>query len=288
MGLINKLGSGLADKPVFRFSGWEKLGAQTRPADTRTETQLLATIDALAEKNPSVKTFIKDLKEMPPKYLGLAADTMELASRREMLMTDIDMNEVSPQTGKTLLQYLLGVYPKAAKENPAAMDFTKAVINNTDTLTSKYYLADFSGIFNIPQAAKHLRALEPSIKDIADSTINKGYTGDFTPQKNFMNMIDSLIHPEAKPEKIALLKNLGNAADKIAGEKNPVYVDRFTRSDAPLEQVKQNLARLSEGQKAAKAEGKTFDIVDFVNYNTNFAKARKNQNVNLNGLKYNA
>lgn len=66
---------------------------------------------------------------MNPKYLSLAVDTMELASKRDFTMTDINMNKVIPNVGKSLLEHLLSIYPKASKENPKAMEFAQEVIN---------------------------------------------------------------------------------------------------------------------------------------------------------------
>ena len=255
-------------EPVFRFGGWEQLGAQVRPKDERSVEQLYATIDALAERNPSVKEFVKDLKSMNPKYLGLAADTMELGSRSEMLMTNIDMNKVSPQTGKSLLQHLLGIYPKASKENPQALDFAQEVINNTDTLTSKYFLADLNGIFEVPQAAKHLEALKPMIKPIAEATINGGYLGTFEKQKNFVNLINGILTPQAKPEKISLLPKLCEIVDKAKGTYE-IILNKFVQSNAPLRQVEQNLEILPRVLQNAEKQGKSIDIVDFVNNNVN-------------------
>ena len=255
-------------EPVFRFGGWEQLGAQVRPKDERTVEQLYATIDALAKRNPAVKEFVKDLKSMNPKYLNLAADTMELSSRSEMLMTDIDMNKVSPQTGKSLLQHLLGIYPKASKENPQALDFAQEVINNTDTLTSKYFLADLNEIFEVPQAAKHLEALKPMVKPIAEATINGGYLGTFEKQENFVSLLRGVLTPQAKPEKISLLPKLSEIADNAKGTYK-IVLNKFVQSNTPLRQVEENLEILPQVLQNAERQGKSIDIVDFANNNVN-------------------
>ncbi len=135
------------EEPVFRFktSGWQQMGAQTRPQDTRTPAQIDATIDALTEKIPAVKEFREQIKTLNPKHRALVADTLEMADTYELLMTPIDMVKHKASDGKTVIQVLLSKFLKASKENPEALKFTQAVINNTDTQTSKYLLTRFAG-----------------------------------------------------------------------------------------------------------------------------------------------
>lgn len=136
------------EKPVYRFCESPSLiGAQVRPADTRTPAQIEATLDALIERNPSLKKFAAELKEMNPEHMALASDVLEIAGRREMLMdsTAIDMNS-NLSKGRTILNILLGKFPKLSKENPQALDLAKEVINNTDSITAKYYLSNMAGV----------------------------------------------------------------------------------------------------------------------------------------------
>ena len=135
------------EEPVFRFktSGWQQMGAQTRPQDTRTPAQIDATIDALAEKIPAVKEFREQIKQLNPRHRALVSDTLEFASTHEMLMTPIDMLNHKAADGKNIIQVLLPKFIRAAKENPEALKFTQAVIDNTDTQTSKYLLAKLAG-----------------------------------------------------------------------------------------------------------------------------------------------
>lgn len=270
MGIFNKVSSVLATtEPVYRFNqGMQSIGAQVRPKDTRTTEELLATIDALAKRNPAIQDFVEDLKTMNPKYLGLAADTMELASRCDMTMTNIDMNKVVPQTGKSLLQHLLSIYPKASKENPKAMEFAQEVINNTDTLTSKYFLGDCCGYFEVPQAAQHLEAVKPLIKPFAESTINGGYLGTFERQANFTNLIKALINPQTDPAKISKIKTLMNLTDNAKGT-YPIGIDTLAKSNESIEKINKNIEILPQVIENADKSGKTFDLADFVTKNIN-------------------
>ena len=257
------------EKPVYRFNEtFQTMGAQVRPADTRTPGQVLATMEDLAKRNPDIAEFMTELKKMNPEHQKLAADTMELARMHEMLPTNINMNQKNPQTGKSLLQAVLNILPKASKENPAIIDFTKEVINNTDSTTAKYFLASFPDNALKTEFAQHLKASIPIVKNIAEQTLSGGYTMDFSKQKNFMDFIATLINRESKPEKIALLPKLTKVADELPGE-NMLYLDSFIRSNTPVEQVEKNFETVKDVAEMMNKKGSSFDIVDFLNNNVN-------------------
>lgn len=267
--IVNLFAKNAVEIPVFRFKGGiMKLGAQTRPSDTRTSAQVLATMDELAKRNPDINEFMAEIKKMKPEHQQLASDTMELAGLHEMLPTNIDMNKKLPQTGRSILQSVLAILPKASKENPAALDFAKEVINNTDTTTAKYFFAAFPENALKTEYSEHLKASIPMVKDIAEQTLNGGYTMDFSKQQNFMDFIGTLINKDAKPEKISLLPKLVKTADEIPGE-NPLYIDSFVRSNTPVTQVEKNLETVKDVAQMMQKEGKSLDIVDFVNRNVN-------------------
>ncbi len=272
-------------EPKSRFCGWELMAAQQRPIDDRTPEQLFATIDEYAKKNPVIKKFEKEIKEMNPKYLGLAVDTIELAARTNFAILNVNMNKVIPDLGKSLLEHLLSIYPKASRENPKAMEFAQEVINNTDTLTSKYFLADMAPIFEHPKFADHLEAIKPLVKDIAESTITAGPYVNLERQIKFTDMIKSLLAPDVKPKKISLCRKLRDTIERYAkpDDKVRVYIDKFVKSDTPTKQVEQNIANLANVLPAARQSGKNFDVVDYVNNNVNFVRAK--QNIDINSLK---
>ncbi|MBO8430570.1 hypothetical protein IAC76_04215 [Spirochaetes bacterium] len=257
------------EKPVYRFNEtFQTMGAQVRPADTRTPGQVLATMEDLAKRNPDIAEFMTELKKMNPEHQKLAADTMELARMHEMLPININMNKKNPQTGKSILQAVLDILPKASKENPAVIDFTKEVINNTDIRTAKYFLASFPDNALKSEFAEHIKASIPMVKDIAEQTLKGGYTMDFSKQQNFMDFIATLINRESKPEKIALLPKLTKVADELPGE-NMLYLDSFIRSNTPVAQVEKNMETVKDVAEMMHKEGKSFDIVGFLNKNVN-------------------
>ncbi len=267
--------------PVFRFGGFQVMGAHTKPLDTRTTEQLIENIEYFAERNPEVAQFKNELKSINPKHLGLVSDICELANKCEMLNTNIDMKQLVVN-GKNLFAALIEKLPKASKENPEALNFAQEVINQTDSTASKYFLASAVGMFDHPEAAKHLAAAKPIVKQLAEQTLSGGYTMDYSKEKNFVDLIATLINRAAKPEKIALISKLSKAADKIPGE-NPIYLNSFVNSNAPLMQVEENLKHLPQMAKVLAKEGKPINIVDFVNHNVNFARAK--QNIDIESLK---
>lgn len=267
MSLFNAITSKL--KPTLRFNqGFERMGAYTKPADTRTTEQLLENIEYFAKRNPEVAQFKNELKSMNPKHLGLVSDICELANNVEMMPQSINIQKLRFKDGKTLFGYLMEQLPKTSKNNPDALEFTQEVINQTDSTASKYFLADFAKIMEAPEASKHLAATKPLVKDIAQQTLKGGYLMDFVKEKNFMNFIKLLINPKSNPEKIAMIPKLAKAADEIPGD-NMLYLDDFVRSNTPVKQVEENINVLPNVAKMFAKEGKTLDIVDFVNHNTN-------------------
>ena len=268
--------------PTLRFQeAFSVMGAHTKPTDTRTTEQLLENIEYFAERNPEVARLKKELKSMNPKHLGLVSDICELADKHEMLNTNIDMKKLVVQ-GKSLFAALIEKLPKASKNNPEALNFAQEVINQTDNTASKYFLASAVDMFDHPEASRHLSAARPLVKDIAKQTLSGGYLMDYSKEKNFVDLIATLINRAAKPEKIALISKLSKAADKIPGE-NPIYLNSFVNSNAPLMQVEENLKQLPQMAKVLAKEGKPINIVDFVNHNVNFARAK--QNIDIESLK---
>lgn len=291
MSLVNKIitgGEKLASrtfsntKPALRFDGFQTMGAHTKPSDTRTVNQLLQNIEYFAQRNPEVAQFKNELKSMDPKHLGLVSDICELANRTDMLPQNLDMKNLRSKDGKSLFSYLMKELPKASKKNPEALEFFKEVINQTDSSASKYFLADFARILEVPAAAKHLAAVKPLIKDIAEHTLTGGYLMNFVKEKNFMNFIKILVNPTSNPEKIGLLPKLMKVADKLHGD-NVLYLDSFVKSKTPLMQVEENLKVIPQAAKMLAKEGKSINIVDFVNNNVNFARAK--QNIDIESVK---
>ena len=258
-------------KPTLRFGCWQKMGAGTRPADTRTTEQLLTNIEYFAQNNPEVAKIKKDLKTMNPKFLGLVSDICELANRHEMLSQNINMKALKTNNGQSLFSFILEKLPRASKENPKALEFTQEIINQTDTTASKYFLADFGGIMDVKEASKHLEATKPLIKTIAGNTLSGGLKMDFEKEKNFMNIIKILVHPDAKTEKISMIPKIEDAVS-VLPDSAQMYIDRFVRSSAPIPQIEANIPQLKMACQEAQKRGEIFDINKFLTTNVNYAK----------------
>lgn len=281
MSILNSIGKEI--RPTLRFGGWKNLGAQTRPADTRTTEQLLANIEYFAQENPEVAKFKNELKSVNPKHLGLVSDICELGGgHRELLTKNIDMKKLKANDGKSLFSYILEKLPRASKDNPKALEFTQEVINNTDTITSKYFLADFGGIMDFPAVSKHLEATKPLVKDIAEETLGGGYRMDFEKERHFMDTIKTYVDLSAKPEKIAMVKEILKPVEALP-DRDMMHIDRFIRSEAPASQIRANIPQLKRASDVAHAQGQYLDIDEFLTTNVNFAKAP--QKVNIDAIK---
>lgn len=278
MSFINKLAGGMSSSkiqeaaqtvaertPVLRFGGWQTMGAHTRPADTRTTQQLLTNIDYFAQRNPEVAQFKKELKSMNPEHLGLVSDICELANSNAMLNKSINMKK-PVSTGKSLFAFLMEKLPKASKENPEALNFAQEVINQTDTNASKYFLAEFAGIYDHPEAAKHLAATKPFVKDIAEGTLKGGYTMDFSKERNFVNNIAAYINSDADPQKIEMLSKIIKLGEDTPLENMSFNGVDFIHSKAPISQVEDNMKVVP--QVAANIKG-DLNLTEFLTRNVN-------------------
>ena len=276
MSFMNKIvGSGaqFAEKvkPSFRFGAWQQMGAFTREADTRTTEQLLANIDYFADRLPEVAQFRKELKSMKPQHLGLVSDVCELGTRSEMLNTNIDMRKPA-QNGKSLLAFLMEKLPWASKENPEMLNLAQEVINQTDTTASKYFLGTFAGVFEHPEAGRHLAATKPLVKDIAQATLNGGYTMDYSKEQKFVNVLGSYVNPAVNPEKIEIVNEALRTVEKLPDSVDlSCYVDGATilKSETPVSQMRENLRIFEQIAEGLSQKTKEVNLTEFVTRNVN-------------------
>ena len=187
-------------KPNLRFDDW--IGRK-KPNDNRTTKELLTNIDYFAENMPEVAKFKKELKSMNPKHLSLVSDICEL--------TRYDLNNKN-----------INIKEKAAKENPESLDFAQEVINHTDATGAKYFLSTCPGYFEHPEAAKHLSATKPLIKDIADSVFEGFPLLDYSKESLFVNTIKNFINPSVNPKNIETLQSLVKIVEKTGQEIEPI------------------------------------------------------------------
>lgn len=273
MGLFgaDKVFKQVVAKPVNRLftGGFEAMGAISRKPDTRTKDELVQTIDYYTQRIPEMQEFAKEIKTLNPKHMGTIADTLELSTHQEMLPTAINLG-AKTTSGVTYRKAVVKDMIEASKTNPEAMELVDAIINNTDSTTSKYALGMMSGgVLKNKELAKQMQATAQVVPNIAKETLNGGYTMDYSKQENFMDMIKTFVNPNAKPDKIkALFTDLAPATEKLEPEFN-IYMDKFVNSSAPMEKVKENIEVLPDVVKMLGDKANDMDVVDFVTKNTN-------------------
>lgn len=258
-------------KLISRFGGFQPMGACTRETDTRTTQELLGNIEYFSERIEEVAQFKKELKGINPKHLGLVSDICELGSRKEMLPDAINLREIK-NNGKNVLQLLLEKLPKASKENPETLDFFQEVINQTDSRTSKVFLTRAYGTLEHPEVAKHMTATKPLVKEIAESTLDGGYTMDYSKENNFVNALSSFLNPSVKPENIEVVSETLNAASKLPEKiKLDCYVDGTTilQSAMSPKQMRENLDTFAQIAEGLSKQTKEFNLSDFITHNVN-------------------
>ncbi len=258
-------------QPINRLfdGGWQPIGAITREVDTRSVEQLTQTIDAYAQRIAEIATFADDIKKLKPKHMGTIADTLELSQYQAMLPTNVDLNKLGNR-GISYRDAVIQDMIEASKTNPEAMELADAIINNTDSTTAKYALAQMSGgVLKNKDLAKHMQETAKVVPDIAEETLGGGYLMDYSKQENFMQWIKTMVRPETKPDKItALFKDLSAFTEKRS-ETFGININDFLKSNASKEKMAENYKVLSDVIEMLGNKVENFNIVDFVTKNTN-------------------
>jgi len=248
------------------FDGsWDLMGCIKREADTRTTEQLLENIDYYALRCPEVAQFKNELKSMNPKFMGLVSDICELANHNELLNASINIKKPIPN-GKSLFQILMEKLPKASKENPESLELMQAVIDNTDPIAAKYAMSSLSSLLECKDVAPHIKATVPLVHDIAESTLQGGYTMDYSKEKNFVNGLFGFMHPRVILEKLQLFPQILRAAEK---SKATCEIDAFPflTNATPMKRIVENLEAFKKLE--GNMEGKTINLTDFLENNVN-------------------
>lgn len=252
-------------EPVRRLftDAFSQMGAVKRSNDCRTYNVLQNNIDYYAQKIPEVKQFAKEIKTLNPKDLGTICDTLELAEYHALL-TSVEA-AVDKAYAKSLKENLIPQMVKASKENPEGMDLVNAVINNTDSITSKYALHVMSGgVLNDKSLARQMNATAKIMPEIAGETLSGGYTMDLSKQERFMSFVKSFVQPDAQPDMIKFLfKKLIPFTDKRP-ERFGIDVVEFVNSKADVEDVSARLKMIPEFLENIGDKFKDFDIVKFL------------------------
>lgn len=245
--------------------GWEAIGHVKRKSDSRTTAQLLENIDYYAKKYPEVSLFKEELKKMNPKHLGLVSDICELASNNEMINTSIDIRKPI-LNDKSLFQILLEKLPKASKENPASIELSQEIINNTDSIGAKYTLGALTSLYDCKDAAQHIEATIPMVSEIAEVTLNGGYTMDYSKEREFVKALDSFISPNVSLEKLKLLPNI----IKIAENSNAICqlnAFPFLTNKSEISKILANLEIFKSLDK--NMQNKSINLTEFLEKNVN-------------------
>lgn len=260
-------------KPVARlFTGaWEPFGTVRRTPDTRTFNQLTDSIDAYAQNIPEVKELAQQLKSLNPKYLGTICDTLELATNRELLNNSININAPLPQyKNRCVREILIPDMLYASKENTEAMDLVNSIINNTDSITSKYALCCMiDGILKNKDLSRQMLATSKVVEDIAKETLSGAANIDYRHQANFMDFIKACVNSTTNPDKIQLMfKNIIPAVNKM---ENNLEIDllAFLKSKVDNEDILARLKTLPKYLENIKEGLKDFDLVKYLTKSEN-------------------
>ena len=206
----------------------------------------------------------KHLNELNPKHLGLAQDIIDLSRTKEMLPTHIDIAQKT-DNGKSIVGMILNRLPEISKKNPAALDLTETVFNNSDTINSKYFLCKLFGfnLENMGSLSKQLNATKEIIPEIAQDTLDGGYTMDYSKNKEFFEFVKALSSEDAKPENVKMIRPIMNAINKLCKNCQPICdLNEIKTGDTKV--IKKNMEALPYLLENAEAQKIPVDISGFL------------------------
>lgn len=268
MSFIPKISEAFAsnvEKLPNRFNqGFMKMGIVERTPRNNSTSEIIGSIQAYAKETPEIADFAKHLNELNPKHLGLAQDIIDLSKTKEMLPTHID---IAPKTdnGKSIVGMILNRLPEISKKNPAALDLTETVFNNSDTINSKYFLCKLFGfnLENMGSLSKQLNATKEIIPEIAQDTLDGGYTMDYSKNKEFFEFVKALSSEDAKPENVKMIRPIMNAINKLCKNCQPICdLNEIKTGDTKV--IKKNMEALPYLLENAEAQKIPVDISGFL------------------------
>ncbi len=275
MSFINKLSSKVENvisgnwvKLPNRFpqeSDWLKMGAVSLKPRTNTQDEILNSLKAHAKDNAEIADFLEHLDEMDNKYLGLAHDIVDLSNCNERLIGSINMLDKANEN-HSFMGHILGMLPVVSRENPAALDLSQAVINNSDTINAKYFLINLFGfdLHKMSGLAEQFKAVKEVIPIIARDTLSGGYLMDFSKNKEFFEFVKFLASSDSKPANVRMLNEIMKVIQTLCKKTNP-NCDLGAIKTADTVTLRKNLDALPYYIENAEAQGKySVDISGFL------------------------
>ncbi len=253
------------EKLPNRFNqGFMKMGIVERTPRNNSTSEIIGSIQAYAKENPEIAAFAQHLNELNPKHLGLAQDIIDLSNTKEMLPTHIDIAQKT-DNGKSIVGMILSRLPEISKKNPAALDLTEAVFNNSDSINSKYFLCKLFGfnLENMGSLSKQMNATKEIIPEIAQDTLDGGYTMDYSKNKEFFEFVKALSSEDAKPENVKMIRPIMNAINKLCKNCQPICdLNEIKTGDTKV--IKKNMEALPYLLENAEAQKIPVDISGFL------------------------
>ncbi len=275
MSFINKLSSKVENvisgnwvKLPNRFhqeSDWLNMGAVSLKPRTNTQDEILNSLKAHAKDNAEIADFLEHLDEMDNKYLGLAHDIVDLSNCNERLVGSINMLDKANEN-HSFMGHILGMLPVVSRENPAALDLSQAVINNSDTINAKYFLINLFGfdLHKMSGLAEQFKAVKEVIPVIARDTLSGGYLMDFSKNKEFFEFVKFLASSDSKPANVRMLNEIMKVIQTLCKKTNP-NCDLGAIKTADTVTLRKNLDALPYYIENAEAQGKySVDISGFL------------------------
>jgi len=214
---------------------------------------------------PEVQECLKDLKASNPMYLDLLVQVIRTSITPNQ---NIDINMCDSSRGESVLALLLKQFNDVSYNNTEVLDFTQEVLNCSDNLTSKYYLAHLAaGTMSNQNLKAQFKAAIPFVKSLVSATLYSD-SDDLTSQKNFMMGIKLIINEKADVNKIALLPKLKQIVDTSSKKEHNIDIVKFIYSKASLARINLKLTTLPNALYTAERNNKSLDCVGYLIQNS--------------------
>ena len=275
MSFINKISSKVENviagnriKLPNRFtmkSDFLNIGAVSIKPRANSQEEILYSLKAYAKDNAEIADFLEHLDEMDNKYLGLAHDIVDLSNCNEGLIGNINMLDKANEN-HSFMGHILSMLPIVSKKNPAALDLSQSVINNSDVINAKYFLINLFGfdLHKMSGLSEQFKAVKEVIPVIARDTLSGGYLMDYKKNKEFFEFVKFLASSDAKPENVKMLNEIMTVIQTLCKKTQPLC-DLGSIKTADTATLKKNLEALPYYIENAEAQKQaTVKVSDFL------------------------
>ena len=229
-----------------------------------------------------MKAFIEQMPSIPPRYLSLAQDTVDLAQSRagelitHKMFPSVDLNSIVTRSdtkeNATILSYTLSTIKDLIDKAPQTLDLTEKVMSHSGPDNARYFLWK---VFNDPRSVaslENVKATEKLVPQVADEILQGMPSWNLGPtckeNKFFEAIMDLCDKSKTSLEDLDLFGKVVEMKEKFLSRQAKIDFNTLKQGDrALIEENMEVLPQVLENVNAQNING--FNISDFVTKNVN-------------------